>query len=79
MAFVNLVVCAAPSRFLLNANIEPDKVNFDQVVSCGANGKLTAFCLSRLSSKLGTDLGFFWFRIAANTFSLGIGVFHNYA
>ena len=45
---------------------------------CGgaASGRAVAFCLSRPGSIPGTDLlGFFRFRIAANLFSLGAGLF----
>ena len=42
----------------------------------GACGRAVAFCLSRLGSIPGTDLlGFFRFRIAANLFLLGAGLF----
>ena len=42
----------------------------------GASGRAVAFCLSRPGLIPGTDLlGFFWFRIAANLFSLGAGLF----
>ena len=40
-----------------------------------ASGRAVAFGPSRLGSILGTDLAFFWFRIAANLFSLGAGLF----
>ena len=42
----------------------------------GASGRAVAFCPSRPGSIPGTDLlGFFRFRIAANLFSLGAGLF----
>ena len=40
----------------------------------GASGRAVAFCLSKLGSNPRTDL-IFWFRIAANLFSLGTGLF----
>ena len=40
----------------------------------GASGRAVEFCLSKLSSNPRTDL-VFWFRIAANLFSLGTGLF----
>ena len=45
--------------------------------SCGgASSRAVAFCPSRQGSIPGTDLlGFFRFRIAANLFSLGAGLF----
>ena len=36
----------------------------------GTSGRVMAFCLGRLGSNPGTDLGFFQFRIAVNLFSL---------
>ena len=42
----------------------------------GASGRAVAFCPSRTTSIPGTDLlGFFRFRIAANLFVLGAGLF----
>ena len=41
----------------------------------GTSGRAMAFSLGRLGSNLGSDFGFFQFRIAINLFSLGVGLF----
>ena len=43
----------------------------------GTSVRAIAFCLARLGSNPGTDLGFFQFRIAVNLFSLRVGLFSN--
>ena len=41
----------------------------------GTSGRAMAFCLGRRGLNPGLDFGFFQFRIAANLFSQGVGLF----